>query len=153
MIFVGFICYVLRLLGYTLLSADNLWLLLIIETLQGFTMGLVHVSIVTLCAIIFPKDLNVTAQGLMSSIRFGFAPFIFLFVSGYIMEYFGGQWLYRGLAAIVFITLILFYFLSKELNQIINEKQHQYGENVDVCKETKTRAISIASDALTVSYV
>ena len=138
MIFIGFSCYILRLFGYTLLTADNLWLLLVIETLQGFTMGLVHVAIVTLCAIIFPKHLSVTAQGLMSSIRFGFAPFIFLFISGYIMEYFGGQWLYRGLACIVAITLVLFYFLSRNLNQVITEKM----------KETKTRAISIASDVL-----
>ncbi len=55
MIIIGFCCYVLRLMGYTLLTADNLWFLLIIETLQGFTMGLVHVAVVTLCAIIFPK--------------------------------------------------------------------------------------------------
>ena len=141
MIIVGLICYILRLMGYTILNANNLWLLLIIETLQGFTMGLVHVAIVTLCAIIFPQHLAVTAQGLMSSIRFGFAPFIFLFVSGYIMQYFGGKWLYRGLALIVLFTLVTFYLLSKQSNYIMNETH-----NVNISKQTKQRNLSIASD-------
>ena len=143
MIFVGFICYVLRLTGYSLLSADNLWLLLVIETLQGFTMGLVHVAIVTLCATIFPQHLAVSAQGLMSSIRFGFAPFLFLIASGYIMEYVGGQWLYRGLAFAVFLTLIAFYFLSADLNRVILQKQ-----NIEISKQTKIRTMSVASECL-----
>eukprot|EP01084_Bolivina_argentea_P061780 112936_1 len=142
MIIVGFSCYVLRLMGYTLLTANNLWLLLIIETLQGFTMGLVHVAIVTLCAIIFPEHLAVTAQGLMSSIRFGFAPFLFLFIAGYVMEYLGGKWLYRGLAFTVFIALIVFYMLSRELNNIIDENINK------ISQQTKRRTMSVASDVL-----
>ena len=128
----------LRLAGYSLLTADSLWLLLLIEMLQGVTMGLVHVAIVTLCAIIFPQHLAVSAQGLMSSIRFGFAPFLFLAVSGYVMQYAGGQWLYRGLAALVFVTLIIFGFLSTDLSKVVQEKQGGV-------QPVKIRTFSVAS--------
>eukprot|EP01084_Bolivina_argentea_P026170 48609_1 len=123
MILVGFTCYIVRLMGYTILTSSNLWLLLVIETLQGITYGLVHVAVVTVSSMIFPKHLAVTAQGLMASVRYGVAPFIYLFIAGYIMEYLGGQWLYRILAIITFVSLIMFYFLSKNLNNILTENK------------------------------
>eukprot|EP01084_Bolivina_argentea_P227075 383525_1 len=122
MVLIGLIIYVFRLIAYTFLTSDTLWLLLLIELLQGFTFSLLHVALIAIPSIIFPNSMQVTGQGLMSTIRFGIGPVVFLVTGGFIMELYGGIWLYRSIAIFSAIVLVIFYFLSRN-NDIITENK------------------------------
>ncbi len=123
MVLIGLLIYVIRLSAYTLLTSDTLWLLLLIELFQGFTYSLLQCSLVAIPSIIFPDSMQATGQGLMSTVRFGIGPVVFLSLGGFIMEFYGGKWLYRSIAMFSTVVLVIFYFLFNEKKFMTNEKR------------------------------
>ena len=131
-IIVSFILYCIRLVLYSYLNKNNLYLLLIIESLQGITTSLIHVSLITIISIIFPLNMQTIGQTLMYITRYGIAPFIFLIINGYIMEYYGGKYTFLLMSIICFISIILFYILTRN-NKIFDRKVHDI-YNKDIIK-------------------
>ena len=132
MIIIGLIIYCFRLVSYTLIDYDTIWLLPFIEILQGFTFGLLHVPLVNIPSLLFPNKMQTTAQGLMGCIRYGVAPFIFIFCGGFIMDELGGEWFYRIITGIVVITTIIFYFLTYGIDIELNSKPFKTHQKSDI---------------------
>ena len=112
MIYIGFIAYILRVIGYTFITTKTLYLLLFIEPLAGFTFAFIKISTVQLVNQIFPEQYAASAQGLSYAFSSGFGPFTFVVLGGFALDYIGGKWLYRICAIIVFLIMILFHWLS-----------------------------------------
>ncbi|ETO23472.1 hypothetical protein RFI_13710 [Reticulomyxa filosa] len=112
MILFGMLCYVIRVLSYTWLTESTLWCLLFIEPLHGITFSMVQIASLHFVTLLFPKQWTATGQGVLGAISSGIGPFLFVFFSGFIMQYLGGDALYRICGSIVAFTIIAFFFVT-----------------------------------------
>ena len=108
MIILSAVLLIIRCIGYSLLSADTLWCLMLIEPLSGTTFALTKLSIVNIMFDLFGEKYAATAQGSMNSIQKGFGPLLFMIGSGFVMQYVSGQWMYRGVVVWLVTALITF---------------------------------------------
>merc|ERR1712129_116766 len=108
MIIVGVICLICRCVAYSLLSADTLWLLLLIEPLHGITYSLVQLSAVNIIYDLFGEKYAASAQGSLSAIRSGLGPLLWVSSSGFVLQFVSGKWCYRIVAIGITLSLIAF---------------------------------------------
>merc|ERR1711920_368976 len=106
-------CLILRCVGYSLLSVDNLWLLLFIEPLHGITYALIQLSMVNIINDLFGEKYAASAQGSIASIRSGLGPLVWVSLSGYVMQFVSGKWCYRIVAIALSLSLCLFVVANK----------------------------------------
>eukprot|EP01084_Bolivina_argentea_P164474 285958_1 len=122
MIHIGLFAYIIRVIGYTFITSNNLWLLLFTEPLHGFIFGLVQAATVALVNEMFPEKYAASAQGLRFGVRSGLGPFVFVILGGIALDYIGGKWMYRILAITSFSTMIILQLFSHG-NAIFNAKK------------------------------
>jgi MFS family permease len=110
----GSIFLIVRFFAYTLLTDSTVYYgFLMIEFLHGLSYSLIDMSMVTICSDLFPTDMQMIAQGLLSMIKAGIGPFIFVILSGWSFQTFGGKWTFRGAAVIDAIALLAFVLCSR----------------------------------------
>ena len=103
---IGMAAYVVRAMGLSL--ATEPWQVLALQALHGLTFSAVWVAGVSFAGEMAPAGLGATAQGLMSSMVFGFSGITGALVGGLIFQQFGGVTLFRGSALMVLGGLGLF---------------------------------------------
>ena len=106
---IAHIAYVCRVVGYTVIP--NPWWLLVLEPLHGVTYACFQLSSVAIASKLANNKLQSTAQGLRSSFL-NFGAFIGYVIGGIVMERFNSYILYRVMAGIVLLTLILYMISS-----------------------------------------
>ena len=112
MLVLGLLAYASRVVLYTLVPADSIGLLLLIEPLHGVTYSLNQLSSVLHVTAMAPAGKEKVAQGTLSSIKaLGTATGALL--GALAMERFGPVAVYRGAGAIVFAQTVLFAAMTR----------------------------------------
>jgi len=103
--------YVLRSLMYSFIAIP--WVILFIQLLHGATFSAMWVAVVSYASEIAPPGLDATAQGLVSATMFGVGSATGAMLGGVFYQDFGGTWMFRIMAGIAFVSLILFLVTEK----------------------------------------
>jgi len=106
--------YVLRSLLYSFVAAP--WVILFIQLLHGATFSAMWVAVVSYASEIAPPGLDATVQGLVSATMFGIGSATGAVFGGIFYQDFGGAWMFRIMAGIAFVGLILFFITEKRMS-------------------------------------
>ncbi|KAL0901417.1 hypothetical protein ABMA27_006683 [Loxostege sticticalis] len=129
-LFIGFVFYAIRLLGYSLIY--NPWLCLIFEALESVTSSLSFTAAVTYAARLSSTTTDTSVQGLLGGLYYGVGRGAGSLIGGYLMKYFGTRPTYQIFAASTFITGCI-YFL---FNQFFIRKRTKTDVDADdICKK------------------
>ncbi|CAH1964467.1 unnamed protein product [Acanthoscelides obtectus] len=111
-IFIGFIFYAIRLLGYSLLY--NPWLCLVFEAMESITFGLSFTAAVTYAARLSTVTTDTTIQGVLGGLYYGVGKGIGSLVGGYLIHPIGIRHtfqLFAGTTLVIGIVYFCFYHL------------------------------------------
>lgn len=106
--------YVLRSLLYSFVATP--WIILFIQLLHGATFSAMWVAVVSNASEIAPPGLDATAQGLVSATMFGIGSATGALLGGVLYQDVGGAWMFRIMASIAFVSLILFFITEKRMD-------------------------------------
>ena len=106
--------YAVRSLLYSIVTVA--WPILIIQLLHGATFSTMWVAAVSYASEIAPPGLGATAQGLVSTVMFGIGSAAGALAGGVLYQDFGGAWMFRIMAAIAFLGLIIFPIAERLMN-------------------------------------
>ena len=98
--------YVIRVMGYTVVPKGQMWMILILETLHGFTYACQKVGSVEYVAKLMPKGYEASGQGILILISY-FGAVFGLFVAGMVQETLGPRVMYGFMGSIVFIGVVV----------------------------------------------
>jgi MFS family permease len=98
--------YVIRVLGYTLVPIGDMWMILILETLHGFTYACQKVGSVEYVARIMPKGYEASGQGILILISY-LGVVIGLVAAGWMQEVLGARPMYGFMGLIVLVGMII----------------------------------------------
>ena len=130
LLLVGGLAYVIRVLGYTMISPNHVWVILLLEPLHGLTHAGTLAAVTHFVAHAVPKGYEATGQGVVYFIR-GAGMSTGVFMGAFVQEMFGAPFMYRGSALIVAVGLLSFIlalvldglFLVKAPNKSNNKKR------------------------------
>ncbi|KAG8298219.1 hypothetical protein J6590_018623 [Homalodisca vitripennis] len=106
-LFIGFIFYAIRLLGYSLIY--NPWMCLIFEAMESITSSLAITAAVTYAAKLSTNTTDSSIQGLLGGIYFGVGKGSGSLVGGYLMKAVGTRPTYQIFSAVTLVTGCLYY--------------------------------------------
>ncbi|KAK4871463.1 hypothetical protein RN001_015587 [Aquatica leii] len=109
-IFIGFVFYSIRLLGYSLIY--NPWLCLIFEAMESITSSLTVTAVVTYAAKLSTVTTDTSIQGLLGGLYFGVGKGSGSLIGGYLMKYIGTRATFQIFAAISAITGLLYFCIN-----------------------------------------
>ncbi|XP_064637971.1 major facilitator superfamily domain-containing protein 6-like [Lineus longissimus] len=104
-LYIAFIAYGIRFLGYAFLM--NIWLVLPIELLHGFSFGLMFPAASMYASRIAPPGMSATLQGLVSAVHFGIGWGCGPLIAGPLYQAIGGSYMFLTLAVVSFVSLIV----------------------------------------------
>ncbi|XP_046473619.1 uncharacterized protein [Neodiprion pinetum] len=130
-LFIGFIFYAVRLLGYSLIY--NPWLCLIFEALESVTSSLSFTAAVTYAAKLSTTTTDSSIQGLLGGLYYGVGKGSGSLIGGYLMKAFGTRPTYQIFSGMSLVTGIV-YFL---FNALYLRKRPQVEGNDIVKKKPK----------------
>lgn len=104
--------YVIRVFGYTIVPKGHMGMILILETLHGFTYACQKVGSVEFVARIMPKGYEASGQGILILISY-FGVVVGLFVAGWVQEALGPRAMYGSMGVIVLIGMIILIVAEK----------------------------------------
>ncbi|XP_045778089.1 uncharacterized protein LOC123875991 [Maniola jurtina] len=128
-LFIGFLFYAIRLLGYSLIY--NPWLCLVFEALESVTSSLSFTAAVTYAASLSSTTTDTSVQGLLGGIYYGVGKGSGSLIGGYLMKFFGTRPTYQLFAAAMFVTGCLYYLF----NQFYIRKRTKLIDESDICKK------------------
>ncbi|XP_022822081.1 uncharacterized protein LOC111353335 [Spodoptera litura] len=132
-LFIGFIFYAIRLLGYSLIY--NPWLCLVFEALESVTSSLSFTAAVTYAARLSSTTTDTSVQGLLGGIYYGVGKGAGSLIGGYLMKFFGTRPTYQIFAGATFITGCIYYLFNKFY---LRKRAVSYDD--DFCKKKQTPA-------------
>ncbi|PZC75174.1 hypothetical protein B5X24_HaOG206589 [Helicoverpa armigera] len=132
-LFIGFIFYAIRLLGYSLIY--NPWLCLVFEALESVTSSLSFTAAVTYAARLSSTTTDTSVQGLLGGIYYGVGKGAGSLIGGYLMKFFGTRPTYQIFAGATFITGCIYYLFN---TFYLRKRAVVYDD--DFCKKKKTPA-------------
>lgn len=114
--------HLIRMIGYLSLSKDNAWLILLFETCHGFTFATINIAVMDLIKKISPEELITSVNGITQIILYVGSNCIGLFCGGYLMDNFGGKFLYTisAIAMLISFSINLIISLCLKKRIIIN---------------------------------
>lgn len=127
-IFIGFVFYAIRLLGYSLIY--NPWLCLIFEALESVTSSLSFTAAVTYAARLSSTTTDTSVQGLLGGLYYGVGRGAGSLVGGYLMKYFGTRPTYQIFAASTLLTGCIYFLFNK-----FYIRKRAVGDENDLCKK------------------
>ncbi|XP_053619489.1 uncharacterized protein LOC128680397 [Plodia interpunctella] len=130
-LFIGFVFYAIRLLGYSLIYTP--WLCLVFEALESVTSSLSFTAAVTYAAQLSSTSTDTSVQGLLGGLYYGVGKGSGSLIGGYLMKFFGDRPTYQIFAGATFITGCI-YFL---FNKFYLRKRVTRGDS-DTCKKKPT---------------
>ncbi|CAB9497821.1 expressed unknown protein [Seminavis robusta] len=98
------VCYVLRVIGYSLVPQGQPWFVLLFEPLHGITYACASISSVDFVAQLMPSGYESSGQGLLHTLR-GFGSVLGVLFGGIGDDWLGPRTVYRCLAAVVTVGL------------------------------------------------
>lgn len=113
---VAYFCYFVRVWAYTFLTKDNVWLLLPIESLHGFTFAILWIAAVEFTRSWAPKGWESASQSIMSTTYQCVAVFFGSIIGGHAMEMYGAKDVYRFAGCVIFVMFsirVLYYIYTK----------------------------------------
>ncbi|KAL6420553.1 hypothetical protein ACFW04_014879 [Cataglyphis niger] len=137
-LFIGFVFYVVRLCGYSLIYDP--WLTLIFEALESVTSSLSFTAAVTYAAKLSTISTDSSIQGLLGGVYYGVGKGSGSLIGGYLMKAFGTRPTYQIFAVITLVTGIIYLifnitYLKKqsqfEGNDIVKKKNIDAQNNFD----------------------
>ncbi|XP_014207853.1 uncharacterized protein LOC106638959 [Copidosoma floridanum] len=129
-IFIGFIFYAVRLVGYSMITQP--WQSLIFEALESVTSSLSFTAAVTYAAKLSSTSTDSSIQGLLGGLYYGVGKGSGSLIGGFLMKAFGTRATYLIFAAVTLITGFIYLlfnqlYLSKRLhiqdNNVINKNK------------------------------
>ncbi|XP_051153440.1 uncharacterized protein LOC127276820 [Leptopilina boulardi] len=139
-LFIGFIFYAIRLVGYSLIY--NPWLCLIFEALESVTSGLAFTAAVTYAAKLSTTATDSTVQGLLGGIYYGVGKSCGGLVGGFLMKGVGTRPTYQIFALASLLTGLMYYVF----NVTYLKKRPQVEGNDIVKKEPKKKKTTGQND-------
>ncbi|XP_041974938.1 uncharacterized protein LOC121730128 [Aricia agestis] len=130
-IFVGFVFYAIRLLGYSLIY--NPWLCLIFEALESVTSSLSFTAAVTYAARLSSTTTDTSVQGLLGGLYYGVGKGSGSLIGGYLMKFIGTRPTYQLFAGATLITGCIYYLFNKFY---IGDRK--MNDDNDICKKKHT---------------
>ncbi|XP_033209800.1 uncharacterized protein LOC117168332 [Belonocnema kinseyi] len=130
-LFIGFIFYAIRLVGYSLIY--NPWLCLIFEALESVTSGLAFTAAVTYAAKLSTTATDSSVQGLLGGIYYGVGKSCGSLIGGFLMKAVGTRSTYQIFAAASLLTGLMYCMF----NVFYLKKRPQVEGNDIVKKEPK----------------
>ncbi|XP_066601074.1 uncharacterized protein [Prorops nasuta] len=109
-LFIGFIFYSVRLVGYSIIY--NPWLSLIFEALESVTSSLSFTAAVTYAAKLSTTTTDSSIQGLIGGLYYGVGKGSGSLIGGYLMKAFGTRPTYQIFAVVCLVTGFLYYFFN-----------------------------------------
>uniref|UniRef100_A0A7S2N1P0 Major facilitator superfamily associated domain-containing protein n=1 Tax=Helicotheca tamesis TaxID=374047 RepID=A0A7S2N1P0_9STRA len=106
------LAYITRVVGYTFIPKNRMWMVLFLEPLHGVTYACAKTSQVEFAARIAPKGYESSGQGLLQGL-IGIGSFIGLSLGGWLEDTFGPKMMYRSYATVVLVGLISLYVSEK----------------------------------------
>ena len=120
----GTMMYVVRAMALSYVAVP--WMILVTQLLHGLTFSAMWVAGVSYADKIAPPGLGATAQGLFSGVFMGIATAIGAFLGGVLYQDFGGAIMYRTMAIVVAVSLLIFLGTQWKFNQInLSESQRE----------------------------
>lgn len=110
-LFIGFIFYAIRLLGYSLIY--NPWLCLVFEALESVTSSLSFTAAVTYAARLSSTTTDTSVQGLLGGLYYGVGKGAGSLIGGYLMKFFGTRPTYQIFAGATLVTGCMYYLFNK----------------------------------------
>ncbi|XP_073990994.1 uncharacterized protein [Rhodnius prolixus] len=110
-LFIGFIFYAIRLLGYSLIY--NPWMCLIFEAMESVTSSLSFTAAVTYAAKLSTMTTDSSIQGLLGGLYFGVGKGAGSLAGGFLMESVGTRPTYQIFAAVTLLTGCIYYLFNK----------------------------------------
>ena len=147
--------YVIRVVGYSMIPKGHLWLILILEMLHGISYACSKTGSVEYIARMTPKGQEASSQGLLFTIRF-LGVVAGLFVGGWTQQTFGGRIMYLGMAALVFLGMVILLIAescSTEKHFIDNECSSDESEHLLRKSDSACSASSAFADEQTQQWV
>ncbi|CAH2102390.1 unnamed protein product [Euphydryas editha] len=130
-LFIGFVFYAIRLMGYSLIY--NPWLCLIFEAMESVTSSLSFTAAVTYAARLSSTTTDTSVQGLLGGLYYGVGKGSGSLIGGYLMKFFGTRPTYQIFAAATFITGCIYYLFNK-----FYIGKRAMGDENDICKKKPT---------------
>ncbi|XP_031336039.1 uncharacterized protein LOC116165602 isoform X2 [Photinus pyralis] len=106
-IFIGFLFYAIRLLGYSLIY--NPWLCLIFEAMESITSSLTVTAVVTYGAKLSTITTDTSVQGILGGLYFGVGKGSGSLVGGYLMKYVGTRTTFQIFSAVAAVTGLIYF--------------------------------------------
>ncbi|XP_015601775.1 uncharacterized protein LOC107270873 [Cephus cinctus] len=138
-LFIGFIFYAVRLVGYSVIY--NPWLCLIFEALESVTSSLSFTAAVTYAAKLSSTTTDSSIQGLLGGLYYGVGKGSGSLIGGYLMKALGTRPTYQIFAAVSLITGLMYFifnaaYLKKrpqvEGNDIVKKKPKKPKDQVEL---------------------
>ncbi|CAB3240850.1 unnamed protein product [Arctia plantaginis] len=128
-LFIGFVFYAIRLLGYSLIY--NPWLCLVFEALESVTSSLSFTAAVTYAAKLSSTTTDTSVQGLLGGLYYGVGKGSGSLIGGYLMKFFGTRPTYQIFAGATFITGCIYYLF----NVLCIRKSSSLNDDNSFCKK------------------
>ncbi|RZF39206.1 hypothetical protein LSTR_LSTR012948 [Laodelphax striatellus] len=109
-LFIGFIFYAIRLMGYSLIY--NPWMCLIFEAMESVTSSLAFTAAVTYAAKLSTTTTDSSIQGLLGGLYFGVGKGAGSLIGGYLMQAVGTRPTYQIFSATTLITGCIYYLFN-----------------------------------------
>ena len=109
------VMYVVRALALSYIQLP--WMILVTQLFHGLTFSAMWVAGVSYADQIAPPGLGATAQGLMSGVFMGISAATGAVLGGILYQDFGGAIMYRTMAIIVAVSILIFLVAQWKLNQ------------------------------------
>ncbi|KAJ8683434.1 hypothetical protein QAD02_019226 [Eretmocerus hayati] len=132
-LFIGFIFYSIRLLGYSIIT--NPWHSLIFEALESVTSSLSFTAAVTYAAKLSTTTTDSSIQGLLGGLYYGVGKGSGSLIGGFLMKFFGTRPTYRIFAVMTLVIGLLYFFF----NLLYLSKRPQVEGNDIVKKKPKVK--------------
>ncbi|XP_045537535.1 uncharacterized protein LOC106717587 [Papilio machaon] len=127
-LFIGFVFYAIRLLGYSLIY--NPWLCLIFEALESVTSSLSFTAAVTYAARLSSVTTDTSVQGLLGGLYYGVGKGSGSLIGGYLMKFVGTRPTYQIFAIATLLTGCVYYLFNK-----FYIGKRPYNDDNDICKK------------------
>mmetsp|Transcript_8963 Transcript_8963/g.13070 ORF Transcript_8963/g.13070 Transcript_8963/m.13070 type:complete len:471 (-) Transcript_8963:29-1441(-) len=115
--------YITRVVGYTFIPQNRMWMVLFLEPLHGVTYACAKTSQVEFAARLAPKGYESSSQGILSSV-IGVGSLIGLSLGGWVEDTLGAKVMYRGFATVVLAGLVVL-LIAGQLHRKSMESNHE----------------------------
>ncbi|XP_014238903.1 major facilitator superfamily domain-containing protein 6-like [Trichogramma pretiosum] len=144
-LFIGFVFYAIRLVGYSLIYDP--WLCLIFEALESVTSSLSFTAAVTYAAKLSTTTTDSSIQGLLGGLYYGVGKGAGSLVGGYLIKFYGTRPTYQIFSVVTLFTGFLYLFFN--LTYLAKRPQVEGNEIVKKEPKVTTKETAVQKDSTT----